>query len=144
MPPPLKPLAKPTGKRTAKPPGPFHLGSLQRRLLLAALVLVTAALVVAGIAIGLILHRFARAQLDGRLDAQIAAVASGLEQGPDGVLRLTRNLDAPPFDHPGSGWYWQVERADQVLRSGSLDGARLDIPDLPRRPKPQDTDRPRP
>ena len=51
--------------------------SLRTRLLAAALVLVLAALVVAGLAIGVILHRFVRGQLDGRLDAQITALRAG-------------------------------------------------------------------
>ena len=44
-----------------RPPG----GSLQRRLFLGALVFVTLALVVAGLAIGLVLYRFAREMREG-------------------------------------------------------------------------------
>ncbi|MBK3422843.1 sensor histidine kinase, partial [Methylobacterium sp. IIF4SW-B5] len=85
-----------------------QIGSLRRRLLLAALALIVAALVVAGLAIGLILARFVRGQIESRLDAQIVSLVSGLEPGP--ALRLSRDLDAPPFDRPGSGWAWQVRR----------------------------------
>ncbi|KQT54139.1 hypothetical protein ASG43_00460 [Aureimonas sp. Leaf454] len=36
------------------------------------------------------------------------------------------DLDRPPFDRPGSGWYWQVEGPDgSVLRSASLASERL-------------------
>ncbi|MFC6776880.1 hypothetical protein [Methylobacterium gregans] len=49
--------------------------SLQRRLLLAALGLVVAALVVAGLSIGFILNRFVRGQIDGRLDDRVLALA---------------------------------------------------------------------
>ena len=116
-------------------------GSLARRLLAAAFVLVTVALVVAGLAIGFILHRFVRGQIDGRLDAQIVAIRSGLEQGPDGP-RLARDFDAPPFDRAGSGWAWQVRRGGALLRSASLGHETLPAP---AGPHPEDgADRPQP
>ena len=58
------------------------------------------------------LHRFVRTQLDSRLDSQLVALASSLERGPGDRLRLDRALDGPPFDRPGSGWYWQIRRGD--------------------------------
>ncbi|WP_342586474.1 sensor histidine kinase [Methylobacterium tarhaniae] len=118
--------------------GPSRIGSLRRRLLLGALALIVAALVVAGLAIGLILARFVRGQIDSRLDAQIVALVSGLEPGPS--LRLSRDLDAPPFDRPGAGWAWQVRRGDAVLRSASLGTRDLALP----APPVGDEDRPRP
>ena len=132
--------------RTSSPPraGPVHLGSLQRRLLLAALTFVTIALVVAAVSVGFILHRFVRSQLDSRLDSQIVALASDLRLGPDGSAVLGRNLDGPPFDRPLSGWYWQVGQGDAVLRSSSLAGHELVLPDGPsphgdgNRPRPAD------
>ena len=137
MPPPHGPGHPPPG-----PTGLFHLGSLRRRLLLAALALVTAALVVAGLAIGLILHRFVRGQLDSRLDSQLVAIAASLERGPGDRLRLDRNLDGPPFDRDRGGWHWQVRQGRSVLRSGSLEGRDLALPDDA--PRPRDPDRPRP
>ncbi|MGU3538920.1 sensor histidine kinase [Methylobacterium sp. A54F] len=113
-------------------------GSLARRLLLGALAFVTVALLVAGLAIGLILHRFVRGQIDGRLDGQIVAIRSALEPGPR--LRLDRDLDGPPFDRPFSGWYWQVQRGAERLGSRSLDGGALALPRLP----DPDPDRPSP
>lgn len=115
-----------------------QIGSLRRRLLLAALALIVAALVVAGLAIGLILARFVRGQIESRLDAQIVSLVSGLEPGP--TLRLSRDLDAPPFDRPGSGWAWQVRRGGATLGSASLAGRDLAPPQVPE----ADDDRPRP
>ena len=69
--------------------------SLRTRLLAAALVLVLAALVVAGLAIGVILHRFVRGQLDGRLDAQITALRAGLEWRVLSCLMLNRETVVP-------------------------------------------------
>lgn len=122
VPPPHRPGEKAAG-------GPFHLGSLRRRLLAAAAALILAALVVAGLAIGLILHRFVRGQIDSRLDSQLVAIAASLRHGPDG-LSVGRNLDGPPFDRPRAGWYWQVRQGDETLRSGSLEGRDLDLHDL--------------
>jgi len=109
-------------------------GSLRRRLLLAALALTLVALVAAGVAIGLILHRFVRGQVDGRLDERVLALASDIRPGPR--LALRRDLDVPPFDRPRSGWYWQVTRGDETLRSASLQGRDLAPPE--RRPRPRD------
>ncbi len=96
--------------------GIFGPRSLQRRLLLAALSLVIVALVIAGLSIGFILNRFVRGQIDGRLDDRVQALADRKwESGPD----------APPFDRPRSGWYWQVRQGERVLRSTSLDGRDL-------------------
>ncbi len=115
-----------------------QIGSLRRRLLLGALALIATALVVAGLAIGLILARFVRGQIDQRLDAQIVSLVSGLEPGP--TLRLSRDLDAPPFDRPGSGWTWQVTRGSARLGSGSLGDRTLAVTSAPA----ADEDRPRP
>jgi signal transduction histidine kinase len=128
--PPAKPAPSDRPVPPARPVGLFHLGSLQRRLLLAALGLVTVALLVAGLAIGLVLHRFVRAQLDSRLDSQLVALASSLERGPGDRLRLDRTLDGPPFDRPRSGWYWQVRQGGRTLRAESLQGESLETPNL--------------
>ena len=74
-------------------------GSLRGRLVLAALAAVTMALVVAGLAIGVILTRFLRGQIDGRLDAQITALRAGLEAGTALVERL--GADALLVDRHG-------------------------------------------
>ena len=108
-------------------------GSLRRRLLLASLALTLAALVTAGASIGFILHRFVRGQVDGRLDERVLALAAGLDAG--GRLALRRELDPPPFDRPRSGWYWQVRRGDETLRSASLQARDLAMPDRPRGPR---------
>jgi signal transduction histidine kinase len=116
-------------------------GSLQRRLLVGAVVFILGALVIAGIAIGFVLYRFARVQVDGRLDNQIAAIVADLARDPSS-LHLSLDLASPPFDRPLSGWYWQVRRGDTILRSGSLDGHDLTWGRVPshddERPKPAD------
>ncbi|SFL84795.1 ATP-binding protein [Methylorubrum salsuginis] len=127
---------------SARRPG----GSLQRRLFLGALVFVTLALVVAGLAIGLVLYRFARGQIDARLDGELLAMSSDLKPGPSGPI-LAAPHDGPPFDRARSGWYWQVRAGDAVLRSPSLGAADLALPQVPEpedgRPVPADGTGPR-
>lgn len=102
--------------------------SLARRLWLAAIVFVLAALTVAGVVIDRALDRFTVFQIDQRLDAQILALASAISVGEDGGMRLRRDLDLPPYDRALSGWYWQVSSGAETepLRSRSLGGAVLD------------------
>ncbi|GAB6842275.1 signal transduction histidine kinase [Methylorubrum rhodinum] len=127
---------------SARRPG----GSLQRRLFLGALVFVTLALVVAGLAIGLVLYRFARGQIDARLDGELFAISADLRPGKHGPSLLAPH-DGPPFDRPRSGWYWQVRAGDAVLRSPSLGSADLALPRMPEReegrPVPADGTGPR-
>lgn len=96
--------------------------SLGGRLILSAVVVTVVATTLTGLAVGLALHRFVQAQVDGRLDAQVASVADALRVDPTGILRLTHLVDGPPFDRPGSGWYWRATGDRNAVLSGSLDG----------------------
>lgn len=93
--------------------------SLRARLVAAALGLVAIALVIAGFAVGVILTRFVRGQVDERLDAQITALRAGLEAGI--LAAHPERFEGPPFDRPGR-WVWEVRRGDDIVRSDSLDG----------------------
>lgn len=114
-------------------------GSLQRRLVLGAILFILAALLFAAVAIYLELDRFVRRQIDDRLEAQIATVAAALQVGRDGALSIGHVVDGPPFDRPMSGWYWQVYGGGASLRSQSLGGKDLEQPlepEAPPRPRP--------
>lgn len=101
--------------------------SIAGRLLIFSGVFVTLALVVASIVLWFALKTVIREQVDQRLDTQIAALEGALtEQG--GRLVLSAPLDAPPFDRPGSGWYWQIDGQGQHLSSRSLLGKTIDAP----------------
>lgn len=115
----------------------LRFGSLRTRLVAAALAAVTLALVVAGLAIGVILTHFLRGQIDERLDAQITALRAGLEAGT--LAARPERFEGPPFDGPG-GWIWEVRRGGEIVRSDSLAGPRpptnlmlreLDLPGEP-------------
>jgi len=109
--------------------------SLSRRLLLGAGAFVTLALVFSAFVIGYILHHFVQAQIDQRLDTQVIFLGSLLRADPQGQLTISGATDGPPFDRPGRGWYWQITGAQNTLRSASLEGRDLALPDMPPRPK---------
>ncbi len=124
----------------------FRHASLSRRLLLAAMAFIAVAIVVAAVAVGFALHRFVQGQIDQRLDTQVTFLSSLLRAGDDGRLSLTGSADGPPFERRRRGWYWQVTGPKNTLRSQSLDGADLDLPDAAeiaaRPPPPPRGDRP--
>lgn len=124
----------------------FRHASLSRRLLLAAMALIAVAILVAAVAVGFALHRFVQGQIDQRLDTQINFLSSMLRAGDDGKLTLTGSADGPPFERRRRGWYWQVTGPRNTLRSQSLDGVDLDVPDaaetMARPPPPPRGDRP--
>lgn len=98
--------------------------SIAGRLALSAAIMIGVALIVSAIAIGFVLERFIRGQIDQRLDAQIASISSALI-ADGGALKFITNVNSAPFDRLYSGWYWQVTAAGQTLRSASLAGQDL-------------------
>ncbi len=81
--------------------------SLAGRMALASAILILIAVVAAGAGTAFTVQRFVRGQIDQRLDTQIAGVAAALSIA-DSALSLGRWTEAPPFDRPRSGWYWQA------------------------------------
>lgn len=128
--------------------------SLRGRLILSATLFILLSMLIVGIVVGKVFERFVRGEVEARLDTQIAAIAAAFppnrpprrerdeaqEQGPDrdrqegrrfdhrrsSAIEAERDLDRPPFDRPGSGWYWQVEGPDGLMaRAASLGEATL-------------------
>jgi signal transduction histidine kinase len=125
----------------------FRNASLGRRLLLAAMAFIAVAMVVAAVAVGFVLHRFVQGQIDQRLDSQVTFLSSMLRTGSDGRISLSGSADGPPFERKRRGWYWQVVGPVNSLRSQSLDGGALAMPDAPEMgapppPPPPRADRP--
>jgi signal transduction histidine kinase len=110
----------------------FRHASLSRRLLLAAMAFIAAAIIVAAVAIGFVLHRFVQGQIDQRLDTQVVFLSSMLRTSSDGTLSLTGSADGPPFERRKRGWYWQIKGPNNTLRSQSLEDAELDGPEVAR------------
>ncbi|MGZ2448145.1 signal transduction histidine kinase [Rhizobium ruizarguesonis] len=105
--------------------------SIAGRLLMFSGIFVTLALVVAAIVLWLALKTVVREQVDQRLDTQINALAAAVTRDTQGRITLSAPLDAPPFDRPSSGWYWQIDDGQQRLTSRSLMNGTIDAP-LPR------------
>ena len=105
--------------------------SLRARLALGAVLLVAVAVVATGLVDALTLRHFMQAQIDSRLDTQIETLTSALGVAPDGRPMLRHDVDGPPFERPGAGWFWQVLSGSEIVaRSASLGpGGRL--PPLP-------------
>lgn len=112
--------------------------SLNRRLFTGAAIFIAAALLIAAVVIGFVLHRFIQGQIDQRLDTQLVFLSSMLTAAPDGTITLAGNADGPPFDRPARGWYWQINGPKNVIRSRSLEGNGIDAPPMPHRPLPPD------
>jgi signal transduction histidine kinase len=113
----------------------LHAKSLSRRLLLAASVFIGAALIIAGVVLFFVLHRFVQGQIDQRLDTQIAFLSSML-RSQNGVLTLAGNADGPPFDGHPRGWYWEAIGPNNTLRSRALGDRDLNISKITIRPPP--------
>jgi len=102
--------------------------SLAGRMALASAILILIAVVAAGAGTAFTVQRFVRGQIDQRLDTQIAGVAAALSIA-DSALSLGRWTEAPPFDRPRSGWYWQASSGESVISSASLAGRELGADD---------------
>jgi signal transduction histidine kinase len=101
--------------------------SIAGRLLIFSIVFVSAALVVASVILWFAIRTVVREQIDQRLDTQIGAIASATATEGD-TLTVGGQLDGPPFDRLGSGWYWQVEANGQRKSSRSLGTGTIDAP----------------
>lgn len=116
--------------------------SLTGRLVGGTLVWSIAVLSAGGLALSYAFHDSVKAGFEQRLDAAAMALIAATEVGADGGTRLVRPLTDSRFEQPYSGWYWQIDRADQpVLRSRSLWDYSLPAPDTggDGRLKPGDT-----
>lgn len=109
----------------------FQRKTISGRLILFSTIFVAAAVLVASVVLCLIVAGVVREQIDQRLDTQIEGLRSALVSAPDGKVSLTTQLNGPPFDRPGSGWYWQVTGQAEPLTSRSLAGGTISAPGQP-------------
>jgi signal transduction histidine kinase len=103
----------------------FQRSTISGRLIAFSAVFVAAAVLVASVILWLIVAGVVREQIDQRLDTQIQALRGALSSAPGGLVKLSAQLDGPPFDRPGSGWYWQVSGEGVHLTSRSLSGGTI-------------------
>ena len=109
--------------------------SLRLRLLLGAVVGVSAALTVAGIVLVTIFETHVRQRYVKELDDHLLQLAAVVQVDAAGVVTLKHELSDPAFHRPLSGLYWQVKDAARVvLRSRSLWDDTLALPSDAARP----------
>lgn len=128
----------------------FHLRltSIAGRLTAFSAAFVAGAILVASIILWFIVAGVVREQIDQRLDIQIEGLRSALTINENGQMTLASQLEGPPFDRPGSGWYWQIKSETSTISSRSLDrhalkpgGRPADWRDLASaRPRPGETE----
>ena len=100
--------------------------SLRKRLLLAALVALTLALGLAGVALTFVFERAVRARVVADLGDQVDLLVQGLRLDAAGTLKLGREPPDPRFERLNGGFYWQLGRGGRTeLRSPSLGNAAL-------------------
>lgn len=103
-------------------------GSLRLRLLLAGAVSVIAALVLSALGLTLLFERHVERRVEAELAVHLGQIVAGLDHSSDGTLGVSRPPADPRFIEPLSGLYWQVEAAQEVLRSRSLWDHVLAVP----------------
>ena len=103
--------------------------SLRLRLLLGAVVGVSAALAVAGVILVTIFESHVRQRYVKELDDHLLQLAAIVQVDEAGLVTLKHELSDPAFQRPLSGLYWQVKDGGRVvLRSRSLWDEALALP----------------
>ena len=104
--------------------------SLRFRLLLAAAVSITLALVAAGLGLSALFERHVTRYQETRLAQGLDQILGNLGLGPQGRIHLGVMPVDPRFETPLSGLYWQVEDEGRatLLRSRSLWDQVLSLP----------------
>lgn len=105
------------------------MSSLKGRLIAAATLWIVLAMVAAGFVQSAIFRHHVTEQFYDELNVHLDELKRLTEVSADGNARLIRPLSDPRYDVARSGFYWEVQRAGQVLvRSASLTGPILTPP----------------
>lgn len=104
--------------------------SLRLRLLVAAAISLTVALLLAGAALVGVFERYVVRRVAAELDTYVRQLAATVSLSSDGSLQIGRQLADPRFDAPLSGVYWQVsdDATGAKLRSRSLWDHVIELP----------------
>jgi signal transduction histidine kinase len=106
------------------------LRSLHFRLLAAAAISISLALVLAGLGLVVLFEHHVQRRLDAELEADLRELIGRIELGAGGRVRLNGDLTDPRFAEPLSGLYWQIQddQRPTLLRSRSLWDGMIDLP----------------
>ncbi|KOO16609.1 histidine kinase [Vibrio xuii] len=94
--------------------------SLKSRLVLAAIVWLTAMVIAAGVSVPTQVFNYMVGDTKSQLSIYMDEIAASLEADEKGALNLTTNLSDPRFNRPYSGLYWSARTDADLLRSRSL------------------------
>lgn len=102
--------------------------SLHRRLVLSGVLMLALAMPAAGYLLVHSARVSVTSAFDARLDSHLQMVIASLGSDELGLLSMNESLADPAFSRIYSGWYWQVQDADEVLFSSrSLWDAQLPL-----------------
>jgi signal transduction histidine kinase len=106
------------------------LRSLRFRLLSAAAISVSLALVLAGFALVSLFEHHVTRRLDAELEVYLNHLIGHIALDPQGRITVTGDSPAPGFRQPLSGRYWQIqdESSHRLLRSRSLWDFQIPLP----------------
>ncbi|WP_152430256.1 ATP-binding protein [Vibrio aquimaris] len=101
--------------------------SLKSRLVLAAVVWLTAMIIAAGVMMPSQVYLYMQEDTKQQLSIYMDEIAAALEADEKGNLKLTSPLSDPRFTRPYSGFYWSAKTDKALLRSRSLWDKNLTI-----------------
>ena len=104
--------------------------SLRVRLLLAALISVSAALLITGLSLVVMFENHVERRIGLELETYLNQISANIEVAENGRIRFEQSLADPRFNQPLSGLYWQIqdEVRPTLLRSRSLWDSVIDLP----------------
>lgn len=94
--------------------------SLRRRLVLAAVVWLTAMVIAAGVTVPKQVFSYMLDSTNEQLSLYLDELSASIEVDESGKLTLATPLSDPRFNRPYSGLYWSIDNAADQLRSRSL------------------------
>lgn len=103
---------KPADAQPAHEAGPQGTGSLNRRMIIMAAAWIMVLLFGGGIALDRVLVNNISKNFDDQLEYVLTAMIASAEIGPDGEVRMNRQLGDQRFLEPNSGFYWQITARD--------------------------------
>lgn len=108
-------------------------GSLRLRLLLAAVLSISLALTLTGLALVRLFEQQIRDRITAELEGDLLQLVGAIEVAPDGKLGLARELGNTRYNEPYGGRYWRISEAaaagvtpPEPLRSRSLWDSDID------------------
>lgn len=103
--------------------------SIRLRLLLGAVVGIALALSLAGFVLVGIFQAHIHKRFVKELEDHLVQLIAAVEIDESGKATIKRELSEPEFVRPVSGYYWQIEQNDLMLRSRSLWDGKLKLPE---------------